>query len=696
MEGNEVLEKGSPGKEDESGEELECGEAANVGYVRTRAKPGGKHRPVHREFSFDYKVKAVKLYVEEGRSSSEIETAIGLSPKTLAGWVARYRRQGEEGLRSKRHPPRPGLPEAVKAQIVEVRKENPGFGVRRISQMLGRLFLMRASPETVRGTLHAHGLIEPVRVKPRRNPPKPRFFERSTPNQMWQSDIFTFRLGGKNAYLIGFIDDYSRFLVGLDVYRGQTAENVLELYRRAVGEFGVPREMLTDNGRQYATWRGTTRFQQEMQKDRIHHIRSQPHHPMTLGKIERFWKSIWEEFLCKAQFDSFENARERIRFWVQYYNHRRPHQGIGGLCPADRFFEIRSDLRQVLEKGIEANAKELALRGRPQPSFYMVGRMNTQSIVMQAEKGRMTMSVKEDGKAASQVVTVDLKKGTVEHDSGENGETDAAAVHRGGQMPGGADDLDGAAVGDGCGAGTGGDVDGAERVAGTGDDGDDLGARTEADPCADGLAAEHTPAAAAGSQGRSACGGEGSASGTGETAGGNRTAEAAGELKTVTGALSPEVEAALLALVNGPLGEYLLRLGDRAPQTRCRPPVTEDRAHGTELVERSRGAGESPAPGRTDHGGAHREDDSHPGGRGTGGLPQDLVRMGGAGARSHGDGSGGPSAGSSPGSASGPGEGATRRREPGPASASRTQRSHLEDPGADAGLQAAAGNRGDR
>ncbi|MBU4459498.1 MAG: DDE-type integrase/transposase/recombinase, partial [Verrucomicrobia bacterium] len=71
---------------------------------------------------------------------------------------------------------------------------------------------------------------------------------RATPMQMWQSDICTIRLAGKNAYLIGFMDDHSRYLVGLEVYRSQTTENVLEVYRTAVGEYGTPKEMLTDNG----------------------------------------------------------------------------------------------------------------------------------------------------------------------------------------------------------------------------------------------------------------------------------------------------------------------------------------------------------------------------------------------------------------------------------------------------------------
>ena len=86
---------------------------------------------------------------------------------------------------------------------------------------------------------------------------------------------------------------------------------------------------------------------------------------MTLGKIERFWKTIYEEFLVRAQFGSFEEARERIRQWVQYYNHKRPHQGIGGLCPADRYFEIQAELRKTMEQGIADNVLEMALRGKP-------------------------------------------------------------------------------------------------------------------------------------------------------------------------------------------------------------------------------------------------------------------------------------------------------------------------------------------
>ncbi len=178
----------------------------------------------------------------------------------------------------------------------------------------------------------------------------------------------------------------------------------------AVADYGVPKEVLTDNGRQYTNWRGKTRFEQELEKDRVKHIRSRPHHPMTLGKIERFWKSLLGEFLQRAQFDSFEQAVERTALWVKYYNHKRPHQGIGGLCPADRFFEIAHELKQTIEKGLEENALELALRGRPVDPFYMVGRMGGQSVVIRAEKGKVRMLLDGESGASQKELVYDARK----------------------------------------------------------------------------------------------------------------------------------------------------------------------------------------------------------------------------------------------------------------------------------------------
>jgi len=401
-------------------------------------RPGVKKTNRPAAYPFGARLSAVKLHLEEGFAFEVVAGQMGIGVNTLRAWVKRYQAQGRAGL--ERHarqagPRKTKLPAAVHEQIVQVKKEHPGFGIRRVAQWLRRTLLIPASAETVRQTLHRHG--ELPKTKPRkgpRNPPKPRFFERATPMQMWQSDICTVRILNKNAYLIGFMDDHSRYLVGHDVYRSQTCENVLEVYRRAVGEYGVPKEMLTDNGRQYAAWRGTTRFQQELQKDRVHHIRSQPHHPQTLGKIERFWKTIWDEFLGRAQFDTFESARERIRLWVKYYNHKRTHQSLEGLCPADRFFAIQKPLREALERGMQENLLELALRGQPKSPFYMVGRMGGQSVVMKVEEGQIKMVV--DGQEDRPVREVNYAiQGTGHEQSNGQGEEGTDRAQRPGEVP---------------------------------------------------------------------------------------------------------------------------------------------------------------------------------------------------------------------------------------------------------------------
>src|SRR5512139_2340086 len=384
----------------------------------------GKEGRYGKRYGFDLKLRCVKLQLEEGLPVSLLSKEVGASKDTVLHWVKAYRERGEAGLRNevRRSGSRRKLPGPVRKKILEIKKREPFFGVQRISHLLKRVFFLSASPETVRRTLQEESLIVPSRKKPSRNITRPRFFERSTPNQLWQGDIFTFRLGGRYAYLVGMIDDYSRYMVGLELYRSQTADQVIEVYRRAVGEYGVPKEVLTDRGRQYTTWRGTTRFERELGKDRVKHIKSQAHHPMTLGKIERFWKTIYEEFLVRAQFGSFEEAQERIRQWLQYYNHKRPHQGIGGLFPADRYFEIQGELRKVMEQGIAENVLEMALRGKPREPFYMVGRMEGQSVVLRAEKGKLRLRVddEEGGKVQEVVYEVNPQKG----ERGERGEED--------------------------------------------------------------------------------------------------------------------------------------------------------------------------------------------------------------------------------------------------------------------------------
>jgi transposase InsO family protein len=399
-----------------------------------------------RRYSAEFKLEIVKKSLEESIPISIIVQECRVSEGTIRSWVRAYRLTGKAGLTHPFTRKKPNLPTPVKEKIIAIKQANPLFGIKRISQVLRRVFFLQASPETVRKTLHSKSLISPPAKKRVKNVTRPRFFERSTPNQMWQTDIFTFRLGGHYAYLIGYIDDYSRYMTGLELFRSQTGQNVIEVYRRAASEYNPPKEMLTDNGRQYTNWRGKSRFEAELKKDKIHHIKSRPHHPMTLGKIERFWKTIFLEFLSRAQFESFEDAVERIRQWVKYYNHKRPHQGIGGLCPADRYFEIQTELRKTIEQGIQENLLEMALRGKPKLPFYMVGRMEGQSVVLRAEKGKLRLSVDDEEEEKSQEMIYNLTEKGESHGEDKQKREEADQPLRGdGEMSGGVVGLDGAA-----------------------------------------------------------------------------------------------------------------------------------------------------------------------------------------------------------------------------------------------------------
>jgi transposase InsO family protein len=401
-------------------------------YAPSCPSPRGGARRGRVVHPFELRLKAVKLRLEEGFSVKLIAEQMRLNPCSIFEWIKRYQQHGEAGLRPL--PRKSGykgrLSGAIKERIIELKERHPSFGVKKISQWLKRVLMLPGSPETVRKTLHRERLIPRQRARIKRNPPKPRFFERTTPNQMWQTDIFSWRMGGRQVYLIGFIDDFSRYIVGLGVYGAQTSENVLEVYRRAVVEHGVPKELLSDNGRQYVAWRGKTKFQMELQKDRVHHVRSAPHHPMTLGKIERYWKTIWTEFLERAKFENFEEAQQRIALWVKYYNHKRPHQSLEGMCPADRFFGIQKELRSVIEKTIEQNVLDQAMGRSPAAPFYMVGRLGDQSVVIRSEKGQVKMLIDPE----------QTQQG--ENNGSEQAEEAECSTQRTGAGPGSALDLE--------------------------------------------------------------------------------------------------------------------------------------------------------------------------------------------------------------------------------------------------------------
>jgi transposase InsO family protein len=326
----------------------------------------------------------VKLLAAEacvaGLAASDVAEIVGSGPSTIQKWAKAYVEGGSEALMRKSTSAKTrGLCTKLKRLIEQYRIDNPEAGVRRIRDDLRRHEGVQVSAEKVRQVVNEAGLGNPP--QPARRPPQQRRFEREIPNAMWQIDIFTFQLKRMYpVYLIGIIDDHSRYIVGHGLFRQQSADAVLEVVKGAIGERGAPREILSDNGRQFAAWRGETRFQKVLKRQGIQHVRSAPHHPMTLGKIERFWKTVWTEFLEEALFASFADASQRIAHWIAYYNHQRPHQGIDGLCPADRFYGIQEDVEQAVSQGCRDNSLRLALGQETRSPLFLLGRLGETDV----------------------------------------------------------------------------------------------------------------------------------------------------------------------------------------------------------------------------------------------------------------------------------------------------------------------------
>jgi transposase InsO family protein len=333
-----------------------------------------------KRFSVEVKVLAAKAR-QEGVSNTEVARMVGASTASVDKWWSAYREGGAEALiTTQANPGTRKLNAEIERRIEEHRRQNPQHGVRRISDELRRNEGLEVGHETVRRVVNDAGLGNtPVQAKRRR--PQIRRFERELPNAMWQIDIFTFDLKRMyKVYLVGMIDDHSRYIVGHGLFRQQKSEAVMEVVKGAIGQWGAPREILSDNGRQFANWRGKTEFQRTLTRQGIQHVRSAPHHPMTLGKIERFWKTLWNEFLKDTYFASFADARQRLDNWIAYYNHQRPHQGIDGACPADRFYGVAGDVEEAVKQGCKENALQLALGQETRPPLYLLGKLGETDV----------------------------------------------------------------------------------------------------------------------------------------------------------------------------------------------------------------------------------------------------------------------------------------------------------------------------
>jgi transposase InsO family protein len=203
-----------------------------------------------------------------GLPAGDFADLVGINKATLLGWRRRFDAEGPAGLmdRPKGVPPGSKLPELTRRTILMPKTANPDWGCQRISDMLVRGPALPASASAVARVLHEAGYeLEEAPTRP--HPDHVRSFERARPNQLWQTDLFTFMLKRQNrrVHLVAFLDDHSRYIVGFGLHASASTALVIEVLRSAITNYGPPGEVLTDNGPQYVTWRGKSAFGKELE-----------------------------------------------------------------------------------------------------------------------------------------------------------------------------------------------------------------------------------------------------------------------------------------------------------------------------------------------------------------------------------------------------------------------------------------------
>jgi transposase InsO family protein len=354
--------------------------------------PEAKRRP---KLTGERRLLILDAWQRSGLPAKDFAPLVQIAPHTLYAWRKRFKELGPAGLMDK---PKGGprgsrLPEATKRVILMLKREHPEYGGDRISDELARGPGLGASPNAVLRVLKEAGYeVEDVRTSPHRD--KKRRFERAKPGQLWQTDLFTFVLKRQNrrVHLVAYLDDHSRFVTGFGLHASASTELVLEVLRAAISSYGAPAEILTDNGPQYVSWRGRSKFSKELDKYGIKQVVSKPKRPQTLGKVERLWGTVWRECVERAVFLDLADARRRLAFFFDHYNFHRPHRGIGGLVPADRFFGAASEVRSMLQSRVAANALELARGGVPQRPFYLTGQVGGKQFALHAAGERVYLS----------------------------------------------------------------------------------------------------------------------------------------------------------------------------------------------------------------------------------------------------------------------------------------------------------------
>jgi transposase InsO family protein len=306
----------------------------------------------------EQRYQAVMEVLQHGATVTDVARRYGVSRWSVHTWIRRYEDGGIAALADRSHRPNHHprqLASDVEALVCESRRAHPGWGPRRLAHELGRRGVEQAvSRSTIYRVLVRHHLVD-AKARKRRRDDYTRW-EREAPMQLWQMDIMgsVFLADHTELKLISGVDDHSRFCVIAKLVTRATTRAVCAAFAEALTEYGIPEEILTDNGQQFTGRFLHPRptevlFERILRMNGIQQRLTAVRSPTTTGKVERWHQTIRKELLeVAAPFADLGAAQAAVDAWRREYNEQRPHQALGMATPASRFRSVPAEQRKTL------------------------------------------------------------------------------------------------------------------------------------------------------------------------------------------------------------------------------------------------------------------------------------------------------------------------------------------------------------
>ncbi len=274
-----------------------------------------------------------------------------ISPKTGYKWFRRYQTGGVDALKdvSRRplHSPNRTTAEIEEA-ILNIRRAHPAWGARKLRAVLEHRSVPLPSVSTITAILHRHGCIDSTESVKHQAWQR---FEAAAPNELWQMDFKGhFPIKSDHCHPLTVLDDHSRYNLGLYACKDQTRPTVQNHLTTIFRRYGLPVCIITDNGSPWGTsdCESYTGLSVWLLRLGIGVSHSRPRHPQTMGKDERFHRTLKLEAITGKCFDSMAQWQSHFDQWRMVYNLDRPHEALQMKAPASRYQASQRTFPEVL------------------------------------------------------------------------------------------------------------------------------------------------------------------------------------------------------------------------------------------------------------------------------------------------------------------------------------------------------------